>query len=135
MNTLHPFASRLLALVLVAGSTAVTHGAPRWEQVVSMGPGHYYIDPASITKDGDRRTFNSALDYRNPQTSATGKAYQSVATQFQVSCRMKMARIVHMTYYSGPMMTGAEVQKRGMLRDWHDIEPDSPIARIARRVC
>jgi hypothetical protein len=40
-----------------------------------------------------------------------------------------------MTYYSGPMMTGAEVQKRGMLRDWHDIEPDSPIARIARRVC
>ena len=84
MNTLPPFAARLLALVLVAGSITVAHSAPRWEQVVSSGPGHYYIDPASITKDGERRTFDSALDYRHPKTSAAGKAYQSVATQFQV---------------------------------------------------
>jgi hypothetical protein len=55
--------------------------------------------------------------------------------QVQINCKARLARLVHMTYYSGAMMGGAEVQKRGMLRDWHDIEADSPIARIARRVC
>jgi hypothetical protein len=27
------------------------------------------------------------------------------------------------------------VQRQGMLRDWNEIEADSPMARIARRVC
>jgi hypothetical protein len=135
MNTLPPFAARLLALVLVAGSITVAHSAPRWEQVVSSGPGHYYIDPASITKDGERRTFDSALDYRHPKTSAAGKAYQSVATQFQVNCRMKMARIVHMTYYSGPMLAGSVVERQGMLHEWMEVDASSPVHRLMRYAC
>jgi hypothetical protein len=135
MNTLPPFAARLLALVLVAGSITVAYSAPRWEQVVSSGPGHYYIDPASITKDGERRTFDSALDYRHPKTSAAGKAYQSVATQFQVNCRMKMARIVHMTYYSGPMLAGSVVERQGMLHEWMEVDASSPVHRLMRYAC
>ena len=135
MTTLHPFAARLLAVALAAGSTLVAHSAPRWEQVVSSGPGHYYIDPASIAKDGDRRTFDSALDYRHPQTSAAGKTYQSVATQFQVNCRMKMARIIHMTYYSGPMLAGTVVERQGMLKDWMEVDASSPVHRLIRYAC
>jgi hypothetical protein len=135
MNTLLPFAARLLVLALVAGSISVAHSAPRWDQVVSMGPGHYYIDPASIAKDGDRRTFNSALDYRQPQTSAAGKAYQSVATQFQVNCRMKMARVIHMTYYSGSMLAGSVVERQGMLQEWMEVDASSPVHRLMRYAC
>ncbi len=122
-------------MALGAGSTLVAHSAPRWEQVVSSGPGHYYIDPASIAKDGDRRTFDSALDYRQPKTSAAGKSYQSVATQFQVNCRMKMARIVHMTYYSGSMLAGSVVERQGMLQDWMEVDASSPVHRLMRYAC
>jgi len=55
--------------------------------------------------------------------------------QAQINCKSQMARLVHMSYYSGAMLSGRPVQQQGLLRDWHEIEPDSPMARIARRVC
>ena len=97
--------------------------------------GYYAIDMTSVTRDGDRRAFNSALDYRKVQTSAPGKTYRSVETQFQVNCRMKMARIVHMTYYSGPNLSGSVVERQGMLQDWIEVDANSPIHRLMRYVC
>jgi hypothetical protein len=135
MTNLTSAAARLLALTLAAGSIPSAHSAPRWDQIVTTGQGYYYIDPASITKDGDRRTFDSALDYRHPKTSATGKTYQSVATQLQVNCRMKMARIVHMTYYSGSMLAGNVVERQGMLQEWMEVDASSPIHRLVRYAC
>ncbi len=127
--------AQVFAVTLAAVVSPVTHGAPRWDQVVVNGQGYYHIDPASITRDGDRRTFNSALDYRSPQTSSTGKSYQSVESQFQVNCRMKMARIVHMSYYSGPMLTGSVVERQGMLHDWMEVDATSPVHRLVHYAC
>jgi hypothetical protein len=43
---------------------------------------------------------------------------------------------MHMTYYSGAMLTGKVVSRQGMLHEWMDIDdPTSAIQRIARRVC
>ncbi len=123
----------LLALALSACSAA--HSAPRWESLATNEQGYFYIDTDSITRDGDRRTFNSLLDYRRTQTSASGKTYQSVETQFQVNCRMKMARIVHMTYYSGPMLKGSVVERQGMLQDWVEVDATSPVHRLMRYAC
>ncbi len=127
----------LLALAVVASlaCTATAHSAPRWESVASSDQGHYHIDAASITRDGERRSFNSLLDYRRAQTSASGKTYQSVETQLQVNCSMKMARIIHMTYYSGPMLKGAVVERQGMLKDWAEVDASSPVHRLMRYAC
>ena len=46
-----------------------------------------------------------------------------------------MARVLHLTYYTGPMLTGQVVSRQGMLHEWLDIDPTSPIQKIARRVC
>ncbi len=62
----------MLALVLEIGLMPAAQGAPRWESISTNEQGYYHIDPASITRDGDRRSFNSLLDYRRPQTSASG---------------------------------------------------------------
>jgi hypothetical protein len=75
------------------------------------------------------------LDYRAPQTNSEGQTYRSMRAQVQINCKARMARLTHMSYFSGGMLSGKEVQKQGMLRDWHEIEADSPMARIARRVC
>ncbi len=127
--------AKALAVTLAVLVIPVSHSAPRWDQIVVNSQGYYHIDPASIARDGDRRTFNSALDYRHPQTSSTGKSYQSVESQFQVNCRMKMARIVHMSYYSGPMLTGSVVERQGMLQDWMEVDATSPVHRLMHYAC
>ncbi len=129
------FLARLFALALAASLAPAAHSTPRWESVVSNDLGYYYIDTTSITRDGERRSFNSLLDYRRAQTSASGKTYQSVETQFQVNCRMKMARIVHMTYYSGQMLKGNVAERQGMLQDWAEVDASSPVHRLLRYAC
>ncbi len=48
---------------------------------------------------------------------------------------MKMARIVHMTYYSGPMLKGNVVERQGMLQDWVEVDASSPVHRLVRYAC
>jgi hypothetical protein len=86
------------------------------------------------TEDGLKKVW-SALDYKKPQTTSNGKTYMSLQSQVQVNCKRKMARVFHMTYYSGAMMTGDTVYRQGMLHEWMDIDPSSPIYKIARKIC
>ena len=129
-----PLGAAVMAGVLLASGAALV-AAERWEAVLLSEQGMYYLDPQSISAQGSTKVLWTVLDYRSVQEGAEGANYRSMRAQVQINCKARLARLTHMTYYSGAMMTGGEVQKRGMLRDWHEIEPDSPIARIARRVC
>lgn len=107
----------------------------RWEPLSLADQGMYYIDPQSVEQHGANKQLWTVLDYRSPQTHSEGQTYRSMRAQVQINCKARMARLTHMAYYSGGMLSGKEVQKQGMLRDWQEIEPDSPMGRIARRVC
>ena len=129
---------RLIGLTLVSwvgcGCLAVQAGI-KWEVLSLSEQGMFYIDPKSITEEDGRKKVDSALDYKKPQSTADGKAYQSAQSQLQINCRMKLARVIHQTYYTGPMLTGKVVMRQGMLHEWMEIDPSSPIQKIARRVC
>ncbi len=130
--------SRLLASVLVGLSGLLCVGAQastKWEAVMLNDQGLFYIDPKSITEEDGRKKVWSALDYKKPQTTGDGKPYLSIHSQIQLNCKLKMARVLHLTYYTGPMLTGQVVSRQGMLHEWLDIDPSSPIQKIARRVC
>ena len=62
-------------------------------------------------------------------------AYLSIQTQLQINCKVKMARVMHMTFFSGTMLTGKQVGRQGMLHEWLDIDQTSDIQKIARHVC
>jgi hypothetical protein len=129
---------RSLALALAAVFCLFGAGAqanPKWEAVMLNDQGLFYIDPKSITEEDGRKKVWSALDYKKPQTTGDGKPYLSIHSQIQVNCSLKMARVLHLTYYTGPMLTGKVVSRQGMLHEWLDIDPTSPIQKIARRVC
>lgn len=128
-------AAALAATLAATLALAPAHAAPRWETLMLNAQGVYYIDPASVSRDGDKRTFISMLDYRNTQINEAGKPYLSIQSQFQINCRMKLARIVHLTYYSGPMLTGNVIERQGMLQDWNEIDSTTPVARMVRFVC
>jgi hypothetical protein len=123
----------LLAWVGCCSLAAQTN--TKWEVLSLSDQGMFYIDPKSITEEDGRKKVDSALDYKKPQSTADGKAYQSAQSQLQINCRMKMARVIHQTYYTGPMLTGKVVMRQGMLHEWMAIDPSSPVQKIARRVC
>lgn len=125
-------------LVLIALSSALaTPGVavPKWEVIVLNDQGMFYIDANSVTQEAGRKVLWSAIDYKKTQTTAQGQPYLSAQTQLMVNCEAKMARVMHLTHYSGAMLTGKVVSRQGMLHDWMDIDPTSAIQRIARRVC
>jgi hypothetical protein len=107
----------------------------KWDAITLNDQGMFFIDAHSIKDEGGRKILWSAVDYKKPQSTADGVAYLSVQTQLQINCKAKMARVMHMTYFSGPMLTGKQVGRQGMLHEWLDIDPSSAIQKIARRVC
>jgi hypothetical protein len=124
--------------VLIALSSVLAFpgmAAPKWEVVVLNDQGMFYIDANSVTQEAGRKVLWSAIDYKKTQMTAQGQPYLSAQTQLMVNCEAKMARVMHLTHYSGAMLTGKVVSRQGMLHDWMDIDPTSAIQRIARRVC
>ena len=108
---------------------------PKWEAVVLNDQGMFYIDANSITEEAGRKVLWSAIDYKKPQSTAEGQPYLSAKSQLMINCKAKMARVMHLTYYSGAMLTGKVISRQGMLHEWMDIDPTSAIQKIARRVC
>ena len=130
--------SKISTFVLIALSSALAApamAAPKWEVIVLNDQGMFYIDANSVTQEAGRKVLWSAIDYKKTQTTAQGQPYLSAQTQLMVNCEAKMARVMHLTHYSGAMLTGKVVSRQGMLHDWMDIDPTSAIQRIARRVC
>ena len=106
-----------------------------WEAVTLADQGMFYIDPATIKREGTIRSFHSALDHKSVQMTTDGKAYWSNETQIQLDCNSRYARVVHLTLFSGKMLSGTVVLKEGILREWQPITPTSAIEKLARRVC
>jgi len=129
---------KLFTLAFLSGLVGSGFGAlaaPKWEPITRNDQGLFYIDPQSITLEDGHQKVWGALDYKKPQLTGDGKPYLSIQTQVQINCKQKKARVLHMTYFSGPMLTGQTVYRQGMLHEWLDIDPTSPIQKIARRIC
>ena len=124
-----------LVFALLLLSWPASGAKPRWESVLLNDQGLFYIDPKTLKDEGERKEVLSLLDYKKTQTTAAGKPYLSIEALMRINCRQRMARIIHLTYYSGNMLTGEVVERQGMLQEWHDIENGTPIQRIARRIC
>lgn len=133
MNCFKTSRGMLIALSSVLAFPGMA--APKWEVIVLNDQGMFYIDANSITQEAGRKVLWSAIDYKKTQMTAQGQPYLSAQTQLMVNCEAKMARVMHLTHYSGAMLTGKVVSRQGMLHDWMDIDPTSAIHKIARRVC
>jgi hypothetical protein len=133
MNCFKTSRGMLIALSSVLAFPGMA--APKWEVIVLNDQGMFYIDANSVTQEVGRKVLWSVIDYKKTHMTAQGQPYLSAQTQLMVNCEAKMARVMHLTHYSGAMLTGKVVSRQGMLHDWMDIDPTSAIHKIARRVC
>lgn len=131
----HFKASTMALIVFSALITGPSMANPKWEAIVLNDQGMFYIDANSVTQESGRKVLWSAIDYKKPQNTAEGQAYLSAQTQLMINCKAKLARVMHLTHYSGAMLTGKVISRQGMLHEWMEIDPTSPIQKIARRVC
>ena len=107
----------------------------RWENVGLYTAGIYYVDSASVVREGETRKLLSLLDYRNTQTSNEGKKYLSIRTQLHIDCRTETVRTLHLALFAGPMASGALVESGGMLHEWMPALPNTPMHQIMHKVC
>lgn len=124
---------RKLVIVMLTLTCVSAHAG--WSRISYFDQGDFYIDRDTIKREGDRREVWSMLDYRSPQMDASGKIYRSTRSMLQFDCTHKMARAVHMTFFSGSRLGGNEISKMGSLKEWAAVPPDTPIREILKLVC
>lgn len=106
-----------------------------WIKVDSYDAGTYYINTDEVKKTGYIRSFWSVLDYKSPQKTSRGLAYQSTRTHMEIECRQKTVHILSFSMHGGPMLTGQVIETQGVMRDWQSIPPDTPLEKLHRLVC
>jgi hypothetical protein len=142
-TALRPRLPTLLACLLCAvGSHAQTSTATptptqplRWEVAVVNPNATFYIAPQTVRRQGDLRRFSSLLDYRQPQVTYDGKAFVSTQSDITVHCSDWTAQVSLVVYYSGHMLGGQQVYRDTEATEWKDILAQSPMERMARKLC
>lgn len=134
----------VLALWCLAGANAQTRQDPpsaqpaqslRWEVAVVNTNATFYLAPQTVRRQGDLRRFSSALDYRQPQVTYDGKAFVSTQSEMVINCSDWTAQVTQVVYYSGHMLAGQLVFRDAEETEWKDILAQSPIERMARKLC
>ncbi len=128
-------ASGLLAGLGLFAVQAWAQPSPPWEAITASERGQFYIDPTSLRRADGTVRFKSLLDYAKPQVTHNGKAFRSALSSMEIDCASGMGRITQMSYHTGLMAGGQLVETQGMVQDWQDIAPESPVRRMANRVC
>jgi len=106
-----------------------------WTKVDSYDAGTYYIETDKVKRSGYLRSFWSVLDYKAPQKTTRGLAYQSTRTHMEIECRQKTVHILSFSMHSGPMLAGEVIDTQGVMRDWQSIPPDTPLEKLHKLVC
>lgn len=113
--------------------------SPAWARLQSLGlyeHGAVYIDEAQApVKDGAHRKVWTVTDYTSPQRHSSGALYQSSRAWIDIDCQSRQARVMHLTLFAKPGQSGARIEREGLLHEWLPIVPDSPMARLAYRLC
>ena len=127
---------QFIPIVLMAIALSMSSGVHAdWVKVDSYDAGTYYINSDEVKKAGYLRSFWSVLDYKSPQKTSRGLAYQSTRTHMEIECRQKTVHILSFSMHGGPMLTGQVVDTQGVMRDWQSIPPDTPLEKLHRLVC
>lgn len=102
-----------------------------WVKVAAIDKAHFYIDPASIRKDGNLRKVWMILDLKQRDKSGV----MSLRTRYEYDCKEERERIIAASTHSGPMAGGETLMSDDGASEWKAIPPSSITSRILKIVC
>ena len=106
----------VLALMLLTMSPAWAD----WVNTDSTDDATYYMDPATVRKDGNLRSAWTLQDYKERQIGGE----MSARGRMEFDCKNKRFRVLSVISYSGPMGTGKILGMTGKSTSWSDDASD-----------
>lgn len=109
--------------------------APVWAEWVKVavtedGSVAYYIDPASLRKEGNFRKVWQIADLKQREDGE-----MSTRSRDEYDCKEERRRILSLSSYSEPMAGGETLWSKDGVREWRAIPPGSVSAGILKIVC
>ena len=110
---------------------AATSANAEWVKAGGRGPDAYYIDPASIQKEGNIRRALTLTDLK-----ARGKHGElSRRSLDEYDCNALRRRVVSLTEYSGQMGDGTVLVSDQVGGKWYHVQPGTAGEIKLKAVC
>jgi hypothetical protein len=99
-------------------------GGPAYAGWVSLGGDDkvgmtIYIDPSTITRNGEQRTVWVLYDFKTTQSKEGGVSFLSAKLQREYDCEKARTRLVTVLHYDGAMESGKMVlESRPPDQEW-----------------
>lgn len=122
---------RLLLVLLLA--IAGFNASAAWEQVSQSAAGTVYVDPTTITQDGNRVTMWAMIDYKT--IPALHEPYKSFKQHFQFDCQEMAFKVLSRSGYAGQMARGEPVMTVSEPSKWEIWMPGSVIETFWSTAC
>ena len=122
-------AMRLLICLILVLVTAPAWAA--WEKAASSDKGIFYIDPATIRKNGDLREVWQMEDFKTKRPDGAMSA--RILREFD--CKGERVRVLESSEHTGEKATGKTLKSKSDAGKWGHIPPSTVIAVISKTVC
>jgi hypothetical protein len=121
--------SFLLPLLLLATGSAWAG----WERVGESDTGIFYVDRATIRKDGNLRRMWSVEDLKQRNESGA----MSRRLRYEYDCKGERSRILALSTHTEPMADGKTlyITTGDLNESWDEIPPGSAIEKLLATAC
>jgi len=103
-----------------------------WRQVAKSVSGNvFYVDPATIRKEGNKRKVWGLTNIANPDASGIFSRKQ----RKEFDCAEERYRALSIIHYSKPMGDGVVLLADDRIGQWLEIAPDTVDEELLKLVC
>ena len=114
---------------------AIFFSCPIWAEWVMYSKdeedGTFYLDPATIRKDGNMRRVWLLRNFN--QRNKDGA--MSNRNRMEIDCKQERFRFLALSTHSEPMAGGTVLTQEGEANDWTAIPPNTTGERIFNLIC
>jgi hypothetical protein len=121
----------ILTMLLAAVSANAAAG---WTEVDSDASVTFYIEPASIRRDGNLVKMRELLEYKSARVRDKAR-YLSSKTESEYDCKEERLRTLSLSLHSGSMAGGRTVYVTSDRGKWRPVPPGGGIEALWKIAC
>jgi|EBPBiocorrection_1091918.scaffolds.fasta_scaffold105269_2 hypothetical protein len=125
---------RWVALIFLSAWACASY-ASTWKLAVQNQEASFYLDAASITRNGSVVEYWQLLDFNTPKVNRKGFSYRSMKSQFQMNCAKREVKMIFTVVYSEAFGKGGVVDQGPVKESNRPVVPGSSAEAIYATAC